>query len=147
YANAGTDDRDWFRHAIYCDNDTSGHQIYNNLTFDVPRPIMLNDCDSHVITNNVFIDTSGIVKLHLSNVTNIVFTKNIIYSTTNLYVDYAINSYDVDNNSVVNWSSNILYSAVGGYFGLTGIPTNAVRSDPKFVSLSPLNPSFEAGSP
>jgi len=148
HANDGTDGRDWFRFAIYCDEYTTGYYIYNNVTLDVPRPLMIHGGGNHVITNNFFIDTSDIVRLTFGNVpaNNIVFSGNICYSLTNLYVEYSLGQ-DVNNsNAVVDWSSDIFYSGIGGASGITGIPANAVRLDPQFTSLSPSNVSFQTGS-
>ena len=150
----------FFRHAIYCDLNTVGFHIYNNVTRDVPRPLMLNACYNHVITNNLFIDTTNFVKLQFRGVptNNIVFERNICYSPTNIYAEFYQYPNDVDNwNAVVDWSSNIFYSLVGGarghdnYLdastGVAGIPTNSVTLDPKFTRLSPLKISFQDDSP
>jgi hypothetical protein len=150
YANDGTDGRDWYRHAIYCDERTDGCHIYNNITFDVARPLMLNMCYNHIITNNCFIDTSDIIRLQFMNTLkgNIAFERNICYSKTNIYVQFRQGWLDVDNwNAVIDWRTNVFYSAISGATGVMGMPTNAITLDPKFISLSPLNVSFQAISP
>jgi hypothetical protein len=151
YADNGSIPLDWFRHAIYCDHNTSGYLIYNNVTWDVPRPLMLDWCYNHVITNNFFVDTSDIVRLQFMNTlsNSIVFARNVCYSPTNLYVEFMQGfPNDVNNSGAVpDWGSDIFYSAIGGASGLTGIPANAVKLDPQFSSLSPLSLSFQPGSP
>jgi hypothetical protein len=123
---------------------------------------MLDWVHNNTINNNFFIDTSDVVQLLFRHsITNaIVFQNNICYSTTNLYASgYTSDSFvNEDNwNFVIDWRSNIFYSVTGGATGHTnaiinetgvaGIPTNSVTSDPLFTSLSPLNLSFQAGSP
>jgi hypothetical protein len=159
-ANNGRSALDWFRHAIYCDDYTSGYIISGNVTRDCPSPLMIHDCDSHVITNNFFIDTSDIVELRFRSerTNNIIFQRNICYSTTNLYAEHYQNGVNVDNwSAVVDWHSNIFYSVIGQATGNTntvgaetrvaGIPTNAVALDPKFTGLSSFNFSFQPDSP
>ena len=143
----------WYRPAVYLDQESQMNQVFGNIFINCPMPILWNQGTNNSFVNNVCINANpaytGVhayadvnitygMRLYLSSdsAAPLMFSNNICYYCTNFYGD---------NNNLCTWNNNIFHSTQGLTANLPSC-IGGSTSDPLFTSV-PNNLSFQSGSP
>jgi subtilisin-like proprotein convertase family protein len=145
YNVSGGDPRNFYRPAVYLDEQSSNTVVDHNITLGCPTPFFCNIAHSNAVLNNVFVNTNtpdstgyaGWVRMYASSDTT---QPNLVGQ--NVY--YACGKNLVDNPAVWgSWAGNLFWSTTG----LTGnVPAGATIANPLFTGLSAGNVTYQSGS-
>jgi hypothetical protein len=139
-AGTGSDPRDYFRPAIYFDEQTSNSVAQSNIVINSKVPFFCNIATSNAVLDNVFVNTNGeTLRLYASSDSRLPnrVERNIFYSSTNIVVD--------NPGAWNSWARNLFWSTQTPPL-TNGAPTGASIADPLFDAVSDGLFTFQAGS-
>jgi hypothetical protein len=137
----GEDRRNFFRPAIYLDEQSSNTVVDHNITLGCPTPVFCNKARSNAVLNNVFINTNSTyvgLRLYISasSAAPNRVSKNIFLTSSNFIVD--------NPKLWGGWSDNLFWSSRGLN---SGVPDGAVIANPLLTVLAGSSFEFQDGSP
>jgi hypothetical protein len=146
YNVSGGDPRNFYRPAVYLDEQSSNTVVDHNITLGCPTPFFCNIAHSNAVLNNVFVNTNtpdstgyaGWVRMYSSSDTT---PPNLVGQ--NVY--YACGSNIVDNPTLwSSWAANLFWSTSN----LTkNVPAGATVANPMFTNELSSIIAFQSGSP
>jgi hypothetical protein len=142
YNVSGGDPRNFYRPAVYLDEQSSNTVVDHNIMLGCPTAVFCNIAHSNAVLNNVFVNTNpgtymG-MRLYISSDSTLPnnVSGNIFYTSTN---------FVMDNSSLwSSWAGNLCWST---YPLNGGVPAAATISNPMFTSMPNANFTFQTGSP
>jgi hypothetical protein len=139
---SGADERNFYRPAIYLDQESSNTVIANNVIISCPTPVFINQSGSNAVINNVFINTNVVhgyygLRQYISSDSSLPNSSrnNVYYTTTN---------FVIDNPAIWTWSDDVFWSTAGLN---SGLPSGATAENPELTGLCPGNLTYQSGSP
>jgi hypothetical protein len=142
YNATGADPRNFYRPAIYLDEQSSNTVIDHNITLGCPMGVLCNIAHSNAVQNNIFVNTNpgtymGL-RLYISpdSTAPNKMVNNIIYTSTN---------FQADNSSLWgSWANNLFWSTGNA---TNGVPASVTIADPMFTNTLSSIFGFLPGSP
>jgi hypothetical protein len=142
FNSVGTDPRNFFRPAVYLDQESSNTLIADNITLSCPTPVFVNQAGSNAAVNNVFINTNVVpgyfgLRHYISSDSSLPNSSrnNVYYTTTNFLCD---------NSTIWTWSNDDFWSTEGIN---SGLPSGATAANPALASLNAGSLTYQIGSP
>ncbi len=143
FNGSGADPRNFYRPAIYLDEQSSNTVIADNIALDCPIPVFFDLATSNAVLNNVFVNTNIVpgysaLRIYVGPGCSppMLAANNVLYSSTNFMLDNA--------SLWSTWQNNDFWS-VTGLDG--GLPVGSIVADPLFVSLASGQLGYLAASP
>jgi hypothetical protein len=142
YNVSGGDPRNFFRPAVYLDEQSSNTVVANNITLGCPTAVLCNIAHSNAVVNNIFVNTNPVtyfgIRLYISSDSTLPnrVGGNVFYASTNFVLDNA--------NLWSTWSGNLFWSTSS----LTnGVPAGAAIANPMFTNMLSSDFGFMSNSP
>jgi hypothetical protein len=138
---SGADPRNFYRPAIYLDEQSSNTVVANNITLNCPTPVFCNVARSNAVEGNIFINTNcSYVGLR---VYNSVWSERPNRMFRNLFLTSS--NFVVDNEQLWEpWGGNLFWST-GGLRG--GVPLGADTANPLLLEAPGSSIEFHEESP